>query len=34
MARLVSVFDSDSSCELQRRQIPIEVDNMKVSVYI
>lgn len=32
MARLVSVFDSDSECELQRRQIPIEVDDMKMVV--
>ncbi|RUS82414.1 hypothetical protein EGW08_009866 [Elysia chlorotica] len=32
MARLVSVYDSDSECELQRRQIPIEVDNMKMVV--
>ncbi|KAK3775473.1 hypothetical protein RRG08_027229 [Elysia crispata] len=32
MARLVSVYESDSECELQRRQIPIEVDNMKMVV--
>ena len=32
MARLIDTFESEIDYEFQRRQVPLEVDNLKVMI--